>query len=230
MGRLAKLVAKLPSEDVRLNQLDNDLLTALRGFFPDVPYRVYLNFTINKVGLYSMTTRYKSNLMLAWIQENLDGGNLSQLVLADGTAGVGGDTMNYCREFSKVFAIEQNTRQFHILASNVAALGVDNITVLRGNSVEVISNLLKDGKTVDVAMFDPPWGGLDYKKEDKVPLSLGGLDIGEVCDRLFYRGVKYVVLKVPANFALEDFMKNKRLAVTTKSFGNFLGLFVRSAV
>mmetsp|Transcript_27916 Transcript_27916/g.33066 ORF Transcript_27916/g.33066 Transcript_27916/m.33066 type:complete len:80 (+) Transcript_27916:1567-1806(+) len=75
--------------------------------------------------------------------------------------------------------------------------------------------------------MDPPWGGLDYKSTDKLPLDLGGIDLGDLTERL-KGSAKYVTLKVPENFAVDDFKQRVSPGKVTvdKSYRKMLLLIV----
>lgn len=70
----------------------------------------------------------------------------------DMTAGLGIDAMHMASRAAHVTAIERDERRAQMLIENAAALGLENIEVLCGDSVE----MLREGKlNVDIVMIDP---------------------------------------------------------------------------
>ena len=60
----------------------------------------------------------------------------------------------------------------------------------------------------DCIFFDPPWGGPDYIKQDKIDLFLGELNIVDMIYKLFSNNkAKLIVLKAPKNFNVENLEK-----------------------
>jgi hypothetical protein len=116
-------------------------------------------------------------------------------VITDGTACVGGNTYSFAQHFAHVRAYELAPIRADYLVHNLSVLGSDNCTVRCGNVLDLVP---KDGMH-DVLFLDPPWGGPEYKNEDKVSLYLSDVPLAEACRRLRDH-VQYFALKVPTNF------------------------------
>ena len=60
----------------------------------------------------------------------------------------------------------------------------------------------------DALFLDPPWGGVDYKKLQELPLFLSGKALHTVClDALdCCRQLRVVVIKCPTNFPMRTFV------------------------
>jgi len=78
----------------------------------------------------------------------------------------------------------------------------DNVTFYWDDCLKLLQEL-----TQDVIFFDPPWGGKEYKKFNKIKLYLSNKCMVEICNTLRKRS-KYIVLKVPINFDFTHFEQN----------------------
>jgi hypothetical protein len=56
-----------------------------------------------------------------------------------------------------------------------------------------------------VVFLDPPWGGPEYNKKDRVELFLSEINVVDLCVNLLSQHkASLIVLKVPANYHLQD--------------------------
>lgn len=127
----------------------------------------------------------------------------SESTVVDATACIGGLTHSLTHVFRKVIAIEIDTVKFDYLKTNVSTLGIDDsVECIKGDALDICRNM-----NASAIILDPPWGGPEYKKIDSVSLSLSGVDIADVCCRMFELNplVNIIGLKVPVNFAEELF-------------------------
>lgn len=95
--------------------------------------------------------------------------NINNCIIADITAGVGGDSINFCNNFKYVISIELDIMRYNCLKHNINVYGFTNSTILNGNSIELITNI----PFFDIIYIDPPWGGRDYKNKEKLTLKIG---------------------------------------------------------
>ena len=123
--------------------------------------------------------------------------------IVDCTACVGGNTVAFARYFDHVTAIELDEKRCDMLRNNLQVVDDERrrkrkffakVNVLQGDCLKLCPTL----PTQDIIFFDPPWGGVDYKKLDKVPLFLGSMPLDRVCSSLGARS-QYVALKLPLN-------------------------------
>ena len=141
------------------------------------------------------------------------------LSVTDGCACCGGNVLSFarCGFFAKVTAVEFDAKRHAMLASNVkfALRGVASppVTDVRCGSYLDLLRVLKQ----DVVFLDPPWGGIDYKKEKFVPLFLGDRHLADIVNDLrrdaARSGTKCVVLKVPRNFHIAELRDRLALPV-----------------
>ena len=153
---------------------------------------------ITSIGVYSVTS-YKSNLETVDLISKRMGKNIT---IMDATACVGGDTIGFAMNFDKVISIERDNINYGALVHNIKMYGLDNVETFNGNFLDIYNNIINNQKP-DVVYFDPPWGGKDYYKTDKLDLFLDNKNIKEIVGDIIGR-VKLVVLKVPTNFNYDD--------------------------
>jgi len=124
------------------------------------------------------------------------------MTITDATACVGGDSISFCKHFKNVNAIELCPDRFYFLSENLKLYNFQNYKIYNNDSLQLVKKLKQD-----IIFLDMPWGGRNYKDKKEVDLYLSGLQSYEICNN-FKEYTKYVVLKVPNNFAFEKFKKN----------------------
>jgi hypothetical protein len=162
-----------------------------------------LRFT--DVSIYSVTpyaqSLYTANALLSYFKQDV----LKNMTLLDASACIGGNTWSFAKLTKHVTAVEIDPLHAEILASNMAVLGVQNTSVVCGDFGKSISN---GSITQDIVFIDPPWGGIDYKKEVGIKLGYAirgkWLFLNEVC-RMLPDVVKLVVMKLPFNHDTDGF-------------------------
>lgn len=125
-------------------------------------------------------------------------------IVTDATACVGGSAYSLSKVFSFVNAIEIDETRFDYLVNNIKLLGSTNIQCIYGNAIEQCKMLKQD-----LIFLDPPWGGPEYKKHEKVSLELSNITISKVCEELSYY-TKFIAIKVPTNFDETTFNQNTK--------------------
>lgn len=123
--------------------------------------------------------------------------------IVDCTSGVGGDVLSFAKYFNNVVAIELDTLRSSYLKNNVDAYGFKNVTVINGDSIDILSKL----PHVDIVYMDPPWGGTAYKELESLQLSLSDKLLEDLILDIFdfTKSVtlpKLVMLKLPINYDL----------------------------
>ena len=126
---------------------------------------------------------------------NLNTTNLNNLNIIDSTAGIGGNTINFSKYFSKVYAIEINNTHHNVLNNNLNSLNIKNVETYNDNFLNIIDKF----KSTDIFFIDPPWGGKNYKNFKFFNLKIGKLPIYLIINNLYDKKYKYVVLKAPYN-------------------------------
>lgn len=161
---------------------------------------------INEEGLYSMTKSSDSELIINAMKRVI-GESLSGYSITDGTANMGGDSIRFAMNFKSVNSVELNKDNYEILKNNLDVYNFQNVNVYNKD----ITSFWKDlTKTTDVLFVDPPWGGRDYKKEEKINLFLGDNSLNNFLGREILLNPNrpyYIFLKVPFNYNI-DFIKD----------------------
>lgn len=133
-------------------------------------------------------------------------------IITDATAGVGGDTISFCKHFKYVNAIEIDTLRSKYLANNAQIYKCNNVNIINGSCVDVLPNL----DDHNVIFFDPPWEPENmgsYKQYTDLKLPFCGKPLELFCNNLinptFMKKVpELFVLKLPVNYDIIHFFKN----------------------
>ncbi len=160
-------------------------------------------------GVYAITNTFEARQIVHAIQSvtQIDPRALS---ITDATAGVGGDTIRFANVFGQVNAVELNPLHCSVLARNLSVFGIQNrVNLVCGDYLAVVGffkgknpNYLKQ----HVVFLDPPWGGVGYRKRDKVFLSLDGIPVGTIVRHILKTGqADFVFVKIPNNADLTSF-------------------------
>ena len=120
-------------------------------------------------------------------------------IITDATAGIGGNSIAFCKTFKYVNCIENNYDINCILKENLNKYTNNKCYKCYTCSYITIKNILKQ----DVIFIDPPWGGNYYKLKKKINLYIDNIDIIDLVNTLYYN-TRYICLKVPNNFNIND--------------------------
>lgn len=153
---------------------------------------------------------------------------MSELVITDMTAGVGGNILNFAHYFKYVNGIEIDPIRCQYLQHNVELYEFINVNYYSDNAVKLL--IEEDDLVQDIIFFDPPWGGKDYKNFPDLRLRFGLgeeteciidtnaitttklespnlYSIESVCKLLFEKSKnKMIVLKLPNNYDFKYFI------------------------
>ena len=160
---------------------------------------------ITDKGLYSISkfndAEWITNIILSFLIEK----KINKREIVDGTAGIGGNTINFARNFSKVHAVEINNIHYDVLKNNLDALSIKNVTLYLDNFLNIL-NILNN--SCNIFFFDPPWGGKTYKNFKYFNLKIGKLPVYSVINLLYEKKFKYVILKAPYNLNISPIFNN----------------------
>lgn len=157
----------------------------------------FTKLKLTNEALYSMNNPEESEILIKIIKDNVKSNKT--LVITDGTANVGGTTLNLGRHF-KVNAIELNPLNCQALKDNVKEYKLDkNVTVYCDNFLNLMNKLKHD-----VIILDPPWGGVSYKTKKQLNLYLDNINLVDIVNQ--FKDVKLTLLKVPKNFNINYFL------------------------
>jgi len=164
---------------------------------------------ITDKGLYSISKHYDAewitNTILQFLK-NKSPVDTKKMEIIDGTAGIGGNTINFARYFLKVHAIEINDIHHKVLKNNLEALAIHNVNIYLDNFLNIDNIHHK----ANIFFIDPPWGGKSYKHYTFFNLKVGKLPIYNIINTLFDKKFKYVILKAPYNLNISPIFANIR--------------------
>jgi len=165
------------------------------------------NLKITDKGLYSISKYYDAQWITDHIIDFLKHKNINPLDtnIIDGTSGIGGNSINFSKYFSKVISVEINNIHYDVLKNNIDALNINNIIIYLGNFLNILDTIKNDS---NIFFFDPPWGGNCYKNFKYFNLKIGKLEINDVINILYEKNMKYVILKAPHNLNLSTLYSN----------------------
>lgn len=176
-------------------------------------------FKSDHTGLFSLTS--------AKIAEELTNNIINlfpknyNISITDSTASVGGNTIPWIlvKNFYNVNAVEIDKERFEMLKFNIniKTPHINGSYQLYNNSYLNIKNVLNE----DIIFIDPPWGGPDYYKQDKIKLFLDDIHLAKIVNSLFTdKGeLTYILIKTPKNFDINDFTND---LLNTLSIENFV--------
>ena len=125
---------------------------------------------------------------------------LNNITITDATAGIGGNTISFCKFFKNVYGIEINDTRFNFLKNNLKIYELNNANLINDNMLNVIDKLKQD-----VIFVDPPWGGKDYIKHKSLDLFIDNKEISLIMKNALDKGFcKLAVLKLPFNYNLNN--------------------------
>jgi predicted RNA methylase len=146
-------------------------------------------------GLYSITLPNDAEEISSLIKDLL--GN--EITICDATAGIGGNTISFGKNFKSIISIELCKIRFKILENNIKAYDLLNINLIND------SCLNKLNLECSAYFFDPPWGGPDYKFKKNIRFKLGDLTLIEIVKKINQYGQKIIFFKLPNNYDLNEF-------------------------
>lgn len=180
------------------------------------------NLQITNIGLYSITKPYVTkeilNIMKAQINIKLNK-ETTDLIITDGTGGVGGDAIMFTNNFKYTNIVEIIDIHYNVIINNLKAYHRQNYKVYNDNYVTIFDKLEQD-----IIYLDSPWGGIGYKEQKYTELYLFNSDISfnSFIDRLSTK-TKLIFIKCPINynvFQLSKYINSMNIEVFNVS--NFL--------
>lgn len=197
-------------------------------------------FTMDAEGLFSITHANEAEVMCkliaAWFP------HASLCTITDACAGVGGNAIAFvCSQlFKHVNVVECNSSRVNDhLAPNLSVA-----SLLRSSSPTSYyihtANYLDIHATLeqDVVFLDPPWGGVDYKTNPNVELSLTSptrpqlVSINSLLEELFqtHKRLQFVVLKAPFNFDIHKQCSSQLYITILHTFQKYLLYIIKRKV
>lgn len=186
----------------------------IKKWFPHTPNQLY----IVKESIFSITHKDVADALTKHI---LEYGKFD--TITDATSNVGGNCISFAKKFKQVNAVEKNKITCGALRKNIDAYDFNNVTIFCNSYLDIINQLQQD-----VVFIDPPWGGPDYRKHDKLMLYLDKRPIYEVVNMI--NRVKLIVLKCPCNFNFSVFEEKVNMQISKKKYHGYFMLFIRPLI
>ena len=186
-----------PEIDPEEIEFDEELFKKL---FPKDKNINFKKLKVSNIGKYSVSdpesAQYVSNIIKSYFKDT------KKLVITDATANMGGNTINFAKNFSKVNSVEIIPLHCKFLENNIKQYNLSkNVNIKCNDYFDVMLELKQD-----VIFIDPPWGGTDYKRVPYLDLSLNNVDIGDIINKL-KKNAKLIIIKVPKNFNLTKIVR-----------------------
>jgi 16S rRNA G966 N2-methylase RsmD len=184
----------------------------LAFLFRFVPTHVRSSLYYDVESLYSVTDQVTADKVTRDIARFLP----KSSTIIDATACIGGNAYSFASYFREVIAIEIDPFRADFLASNMRLLGAANVKTVCNDCVKwIAAHSRETGDIHDLIFFDPPWGGPDYKKSEKVSLQLSGEPLAKIISSIAPFG-RYIALKVPINFDEDAFLEETKDIIEIK--------------
>ena len=174
--------------------------------FPQNKNVDYKKLQMSEVSLYSMDDP-KFIESVAKIIKSYFHGN-KKITITDGTAHVGGASLNFAEYFNKVNSVEIDKFHCGILKNNINEYKLNKkIDVYCDDYLNIMTKLNQD-----VIFFDPPWGGNRYKKNILMDLYMSKSNLINIINKLIIHNktkknkTSLIVFKVPRNYNINKFL------------------------
>ncbi len=167
-------------------------------------YNKINEYKLNTESEYSITRKFQGEQFIK-IAKEFTGQNLKTLTITDGTAGAGGDTVNFSNNFKYVMGVEVKKETFKLLTKNCEHFKCKNVTLINDDY-----STLYDKLRQDIIYLDPPWGGPEYKFKKEIILSVGKYSLKQIIDKIAKDKLcKYIFVKMPYNCNIKGIKINK---------------------
>ena len=120
--------------------------------------------------------------------------DLKDCTIVDANAGVGGNSVFFCKYCKFVYCIDTELEAITYLEHNLKEF--ENKTIINENCLDVLKII-----TYDIIFFDPPWGGPNYKFRKNVQLYLSGINVNKIIESLYF-SCNMIILKKFINFLI----------------------------
>lgn len=139
-------------------------------------------------------TNNKQALQTIYIIRKHINKNLKDCIIVDANAGIGGNSVYFCKYCKFVYCIDTSFEAITYLEHNLNYY--NNKTIINENCLDILKII-----NYDIIFFDPPWGGSNYKLKKNVLLYLAGININKIIESLYFY-CNIIILKAPINFMI----------------------------
>ena len=115
-------------------------------------------------------------------------------IIIDATAGMGGNSIGFCKYYKFVYSIDILEECMKYLEYNLN--DYNNKFIINNNCLDILKIIQGD-----IIFFDPPWGGKSYKNKITTQLKLNNIHIHDIVESL-YKYFKIIAVKAPNNYII----------------------------
>lgn len=175
-------------------------------------------FQIDEVASFSVSEANVANDITRLILKHCN--NNANLVICDGMACVGGNTISFSYHFNTVISNEYDYKRYHMLIHNVRTVLSRKNVIYHNQSItdlvvmsEKVPNTNSDvnphnvnNKPCEILFLDPEWGGVDYKSATKLRLKIADLSVEVFVINAMASNpsLQFIALKLPTNYDNEN--------------------------
>jgi len=181
-------------------------------FFPNTGK----DYLFTNVSLFSSADITHSKATAELLLNYYTASELKSKVLTDASSCIGGNTWSFAKMVKEVNAVELNDINMTALKHNMNVVGADNIKFYNDNYMN-----LKDTLKSNIIFYDPPWGGLDYKKNVQVGYTYEGKFYGLEELSKKKEEVEMLIFRIPMKSNVEKGNWNYRYRVVFSDKNGF---------
>jgi predicted RNA methylase len=165
----------------------------IQKIFPSITNQSLLKYDLE--GVWSISLPSEAELITNIIKKN----TINCKKIFDGTGGLGGNVISFSKNFNSIITCEINEERFKMLENNLNVYGIKNVQLVQGNCLDNLES------NVDAYFFDPPWGGPEYKFNNKTTIKLGEYNLVQVVKKIRQLNNSPIFIKLPGNYDMEEF-------------------------
>jgi len=178
----------------------------------------YLSFLLNSEykkmvyddeSLWSISLPNDADLITSIISKSVN-----NYKIFDAMAGIGGNTIGFAKYFKNVVSVEINLDRFELLKQNVEIYcNNTNVELINDTCINYLNN------DYDVYFFDPPWGGINYKNNNKLSFMIDNYKLSDLVKHIRNINNAKIYFKLPNNYNFTEFdiFKYKRYYIRNYS-------------
>lgn len=173
-------------------------------YYPAINDKISNKLQMTNVGLYSISKPDATLEIINLIKKKIAFKNLNtkDLIITDGTAGLGGDTIAFAKEFKVVNSVEIQKIHHNAIKHNAQLFNLDNINHINDDYTKVYDKLVNN-----VIFLDSPWGGTSYLSDKKTELLMFGTSLkfnDFIKNCLKINKDIMIFIKCPINYSVEQ--------------------------
>ncbi len=168
-------------------------LDVIEKIFPSITNHTLLKYDLE--GVWSISLPSDAELITNIIKKN----TINCKKIFDGTGGLGGNVISFSKNFNSIITCEINEERFKMLEHNLSIFNINNVELINGDCLNYLES------SVDAYFFDPPWGGPEYKFNNKTTIKLGEYNLIQVIEKIRKINNSPIFIKLPSNYDMGEF-------------------------